>query len=427
MARLIARSGGSFLCPLNVVALFALSAIMTDIVYNSFRAAQVMANHNDKWSASSYAAQAMGAIDETTHALIPPIHPATTYERDPDNQYRTGWSYSRSGNPSYQPAETLLTELEGGVESLLFASGMAAATAVVMALRPGDHIVAPKLMYWSLRNWLLGPATAWGLTVDFVDMTDEAAVARALRPGTTKLIWVETPANPLWRVTDIAAMARLAKQVGAKLAVDSTCATPVLSRPLEHGADIVMHSATKYLNGHSDVIAGTLTTIAKDDFWQRIYDIRWQSGAVLGPFEAWLLQRGMRTVFLRVREASASAYRIAQYFQQHPQIAEILYPGLPDHPDHAVALRQMQGGFGGMLSIRLAGTNDQAQRAAIACAAKIRLWKRATSLGGVESLIEHRASIEGAGSPVPPGLLRLSVGIENSDDLIADLVQALEP
>jgi cystathionine gamma-synthase len=398
---------------------------MATTARNSFQAVHVMTINNDKWSASSYAAQAMGAIDETTHALIPPIHPATTYERDPDNQYRTGWSYSRSGNPSYQPAEALLTELEGGAESLLFASGMAAATAVFMALRPGDHVIAPQLMYWSLRNWLLGPATDWGLVVDFVDMTDDTAVARALRPGKTKLIWAETPGNPLWRVTDIAAMARLAKQVGAKLAVDSTCATPVLSRPLEHGADIVMHSATKYLNGHSDVIAGALTTAAKDDYWKRVYDIRWQSGGVLGPFEAWLLQRGMRTLFLRVGAASASADRIARHFQHHPQIAEVLYPGLPDHPDHGIAQRQMRGGFGGMLSIRLRGPDDLAQRAAIACAAKVRLWKRATSLGGVESLIEHRASIEGAGSPVPPGLLRLSVGIEDCGDLIADLEQAL--
>ncbi|HVI87581.1 MAG TPA: PLP-dependent aspartate aminotransferase family protein [Dongiaceae bacterium] len=385
-----------------------------------------MTRKNDAWSPATLAAQALGEIDSTTGALIPPIHTATTYERDPDNEYRKGWSYSRSGNPSYQPAEALLTALEGGTETLLFASGLAAATAVVMALRPGDHIVAPSVMYWSLRNWLLGPAVEWGLAVELVDMTDLSAVEKAVRPGCTKLVWVETPANPLWRVTDIAAVAKLAHAAGAKLAVDSTCATPVLTRPLEHGADIVMHSATKYLNGHSDVIAGTVTTAVQDAFWQRIAAIRTQSGGVVGPFEAWLLQRGMRTLFLRVREASASALRIAHHFQHHPKLAEVLYPGLPDHPDHAVAQRQMTGGFGGMLSIRLAGTDAEAQQAAIACAAKVQLWKRATSLGGVESLIEHRASIEGADSPVPPGLLRLSVGIENCDDLIADLGSALE-
>lgn len=385
-----------------------------------------MTRKNDAWSPATLAAQALGEIDSATGALIPPIHTATTYERDPDNEYRKGWSYSRSGNPSYQPAEALLTSLEGGAETLLFASGLAAATAVVMALRPGDHIVAPTVMYWSLRNWLLGPAIEWGLAVDLVDMTDLSAVEKAIRPGRTKLVWVETPANPLWRVTDIAAVAKLAHAAGAKLAVDSTCATPVLTRPLEHGADIVMHSATKYLNGHSDVIAGTVTAAVQDAFWQRIAAIRNQSGGVIGPFEAWLLQRGMRTLFLRVRETSASALRIARHFQHHPKLAEVLYPGLPEHPDHAIARRQMTGGFGGMLSIRLAGNNDEARAAAIACAAKVQLWKRATSLGGVESLIEHRASIEGAGSPVPPGLLRLSVGIEACDDLIADLGQALE-
>jgi len=380
---------------------------------------------NETWAPASLAAQAMGHIDGTTGALIPPIHAATTFQRDPDNEYRTGFVYSRLGSPTYQAAEELLTALEGGVETLLFASGTAAATAVVMALRPGDHLIAPTVMYWSLRKWLLGPATEWGVEVELVDMTDLDAVARAVRPGRTKLIWVETPSNPLWRVTDIAAVAKLAHQAGAKLAVDSTCASPVLSRPLDHGADIVMHSATKYLNGHSDVLAGTLTTSHKDDFWQRICAVRAQSGGVIGPFEAWLLQRGMRTLFLRVREASASAGSIARHFRHHPKLAEVLYPGLPDHPDHAIASRQMQGGFGGMLSIRLAGADDVALRAAIACAAKVRLWKRATSLGGVESLIEHRASIEGVGSPVPPGLLRLSVGIESCDDLIADLDAAL--
>lgn len=384
-----------------------------------------MTRKNDRWSPATLAAQALGHVDETTGALIPPLHTATTYLRDPDNEYRRGWSYSRENNPSYEPAEALLNELEGGAETLLFASGLAAATAIVMALKPGDHILASSVMYWSLRKWLKGPATEWGLHVDIVDMGDLAAVERALKPGKTKLVWAETPSNPLWRVTDIAAVAKLAHAAGARLAVDSTCATPVLSQPLKHGADLVMHSATKYLNGHSDVIAGTVTTAAKDDFWQRINAVRTQSGGVIGPFEAWLLQRGMRTLFLRVREASASALRLARHFQHHPKLAEVLYPGLPDHPDHAIALRQMAGGFGGMLSIRLPGTEAAAQQAAIACAARVQLWKRATSLGGVESLIEHRASIEGPDSPAPAGLLRLSVGIESCDDLIADLEQAL--
>jgi cystathionine gamma-synthase len=391
----------------------------------SLTVGKAMTLKNENWSAATLAAQALGHVDATTGALIPPIHPATTFQRDPDNEYRTGYVYSRVGNPTFQPAEALLTALEGGVETLLFATGTAAATAVVMSLRPGDHMIAPTIMYWSLRKWLLGPATEWGVSVELVDMKDLDAVAQAVQPGRTKLIWAETPSNPLWRVTDIAAVARLARQAGAKLVVDSTCASPVLTRPIEHGADIVMHSATKYLNGHSDVLAGTLTTATKDDFWQRICAVRAQSGGVIGPFEAWLLQRGMRTLFLRVREASNSASSIAHHFEHHPKLAEVLYPGLPSHPDHAIASRQMQGGFGGMLSIRLAGPDSEAKQAAMACAAKVRLWKRATSLGGVESLIEHRASIEGEGSPVSPGLLRLSVGIETADDLIADLEAAL--
>ena len=373
----------------------------------------------------SLAAQAMGHIDATTGALIPPIHPATTYERDPDNEYRKGWIYSRNTNPSYDAAEQLLTELEGGAASLLFASGMAAASAVFMALRPGDQVIAPSVMYWSLRNWLLGPASDWGLKVTFVDMTDHAALKAAIEPGRTKLIWVETPSNPLWQVTDLAAVAALAHAAGAKLAVDSTCATPVLSRPIEHGADIVMHSATKYLNGHSDVIAGSLTAAIRDDYWQRIVAVRTQGGGVIGPFEAWLLQRGMRTLFLRVNQASASALKIARHFEHHPKLAEVLYPGLTSHPQHELAQKQMPDGCGGMLSIRLAGDAATAKAAAIACAARIRLWKRATSLGGVESLIEHRASIEGAGSPCPTDLLRLSVGLEDVDDLYNDLDRAL--
>jgi len=276
-------------------------------------------------------------------------------------------------------------------------------------------------MYWSLRNWLMGFATSWGLDVELIDMTDPAAVQAALRPGATKLVWVETPANPLWTVTDIAATAALAHEAGALLAVDSTTATPVLTKPIEHGADLVMHSATKYLNGHSDLTAGSVTTRGDNEHWQRVRGVRAQIGGTLGSFESWLLLRGLRTLYLRVRAASASAQRIAEHFHGHPLVAEVLYPGLPSSPGHEAAKRQMSGGFGGMLSIRIAG----GEAAAIAVAAHTTLWKRATSLGGVESLIEHRGSIEGAGSPVPLDLLRLSVGIEHVDDLIADLEQAL--
>jgi cystathionine gamma-synthase len=367
------------------------------------------------------AAQALGWIDEATRAITPPVHVSSTYLRDADNQYRSGRIYARADNPAYDQAEALLTALEGGQQSLLFASGMAAATAVFQALAPGDHVLAPRVMYWSLRNWLMTFAVSWGLDVELIDMTSPEAVQAAVRPGKTKLVWVETPANPLWTVTDIAATAQIAHAAGALLAVDSTVATPVLTRPLALGADIVMHAATKYLNGHSDLIAGTLTTQSDNEHWQRVRKVRAQVGGTLGSFEAWLLLRGMRTLHLRVRAASASAQRIAEHFHGHALVAEVLYPGLPGSHGHAVSQRQMEGGFGGMLSLRVAG----GEQAAIAVAAHTAIWKRATSLGGVESLIEHRASVEGAGTPAPPDLLRLSVGIEHADDLIADMEQAL--
>jgi len=380
-----------------------------------------------KLKPATLAAQAMGWVDATTKAIAPPIHPSTTFVRDADNQYRSGRIYARDHNPTFDQAEALVTTLEGGSASLLFASGMAAATAVFQALSPGDHVLAPKVMYWSLRNWLMGFATHWGLRVELVDMSDLDQLGGALRGGTTRLVWIETPANPLWTTTDIAAAAVMAHAAGAMVAVDSTAATPVLTRPLELGADIVMHAATKYLNGHSDVVAGTLTTREESPLWGRIRTIRAQSGGILGTFEAWLLTRGMRTLFPRVRTACLGAQAVAEHFANHVCVESVLYPGLPSTPGHAVASRQMQGGYGGMLSIRVRGSDGVSARdAAVATAAAVQLWKRATSLGGVESLIEHRASIEGAGTPVPDDLLRLSVGLEDPGDLIADLEQALQ-
>lgn len=370
---------------------------------------------------ATLAAQALGFVDAETRAIVPPIHTATTYIRDPDNQYRSGRIYSRDDNPSYDQAEAVLAALEGGAEALLFASGMAAATAVFQALSPGDHVVAPKVMYWALRNWLSGFATRWGLAVDLVETDKLDQVRAAAKPGRTKLVWIETPANPTWVVTDIAAAADIAHAAGARLAVDSTVATPVLTRPLALGADIVMHSATKYLNGHSDVIAGALVAKTQDEFWARVSALRSQLGGVLGPFEAWLLLRGLRTLYPRVEAASRGALAIAEHFARHPHVEAVLYPGLAADPGHAVASTQMRGGFGGMLSIRVKG----GEAAAIAVAARLAVWKRATSLGGVESLVEHRASVEGPGSPAPPDLLRLSVGLEHVADLVGDLEQAL--
>jgi len=371
---------------------------------------------------ATVAAQALGSTDPLTGALVLPVHTATTFLRDPDNQYRRGRSYGRADNPTYDQPEALLTALEGGAASLLFSSGMAAAAAVFYSLPRDAHVLAPEVMYWGLRGWLKNFAAAWGIEAEFVDTTSLDVLGRAMLPGRTRLLWIETPANPLWSITDIAGAAQIAHNAGALLAVDSTAATPVLTRPLALGADLVMHSATKYLNGHSDVIAGTLTTAREDEFWARLRAARSSGGAILGGFEAYLLLRGMRTLFPRVERACRSAQHIAEALSHHPKIVEVLYPGLPGHQGHEVAARQMAGGFGGMLSIRVQGGAE----AAIATASHVELWKRATSLGGVESLIEHRASVEGADSPVPADLLRLSVGIEEPEDLLADLQSALD-
>lgn len=371
----------------------------------------------------SLAAQALGKIDPLTKAVVPPIHVSTTYIRDEDNAYSSGFIYGRPDNETVHEAQAVLAMLEEAkAGALLFGSGMAAATAVFQALSPGDHVIASKVMYWALRAWLLTEATRWGLKIDFVETDDLARLKEAVKPGVTKLIWAETPSNPLWTITDIAAVAEIAHAAGAKLAVDSTCASPVHTRPLTLGADIVMHAATKVLNGHSDVVAGALCAREDDEFWNRIKTIRKGQGGILGPFEAYLLMRGMRTLHVRQERQSASAMALATRLSAHPLVSRVLYPGLPQHPGHDIAAGQMEGGFGFMLSVQVTG----GEAAAVKSAAHVELYKRATSLGGVESLIEHRASIEGAGSPCPPDLLRLSTGIEDVEDLYADLDQALK-
>ncbi|SVA88737.1 uncharacterized protein METZ01_LOCUS141591, partial [marine metagenome] len=370
-------------------------------------------------SAETLSAQALGRVDPVTRALIPALHPSTTFQRDADGGYSSGRAYSRPHNPTYDEAEDLLAALEGGHDCLLFSSGMAAANAVFQALLPGDHVVAPKMMYWALRKWLVDFAIPWGLRVDFADIQDLGILAAAMRPGRTKLVWLETPANPMWTITDIRAAADIAHGAGARLAVDSTIATPVLTRPITLGADLVVHSASKYLNGHGDVLAGAIVGARNDGFWQRIRAWRRDGGAMLGTLEAWLLQRGMRTLFIRVARCSESAMALARHFQNDSRIMHVLYPGLVEHPGHEVAAQQMQGAFGGMLSLRIQG----GEQAARAVAAEVKVFKRATSLGGVESLIEHRASIEGQATPVPDDLLRLSIGLEAVNDLIADLEQ----
>ena len=371
---------------------------------------------------STRAAQALGWTDAGTGALVPPIHPAVQYERTAAGTPTAGRVYTRDQNPTYEQAEALLASLEGGRAAMLFSSGMAAATTVFETLSIGDHVVAPQQMYWMLRRWLQDKAEQKRITLDLVPNGDMAALRAALRPGATKIVWAETPANPGGAVTDLAAAAAAAHGAGAGLVVDNTLPTPVLCRPLEHGADLIMHSATKQLNGHSDVLAGALVTAREDDLWTRCRRERAFRGAVLGPFESWLLLRGMRTICLRVAASARNALRIAEALDGHPAVSTVLYPGLPGHPGHDIAARQMDGGFGAVVSLRLKGGPAAARQVVGA----LRLFHDATSLGGVESLAEPRGLVEGPGSPVPDDLVRLSIGIEAAGDLVADLEQALD-
>jgi cystathionine gamma-synthase len=367
-------------------------------------------------------AQGLGRVAQPHLDIVPPIHMSTTYERGAEGDYPGGRMYARADNPTYDGPEALIASLEGAASALLFSSGQAAAAAVLQACAHGDNVLVPRNMYWGLRKWFIEFAQAWGLGLDLYDnasLDDLAARTRARRP---RLIWVETPANPTWDVIDIAGASAIAREAGAVVAVDSTVATPLLTRPLALGAHIVMHSATKYLNGHSDVIAGALATAADDELWQRIRYVRSSGGAVLGPLEAWLLGRGMRTLHLRVAAACDNAMAIATRLEGHRRLSHVLYPGLPGHPGHDIAARQMGGRYGGMLSLRL----REGAEAARTFTARLRVFKRATSLGSVESLAEHRASVEGPGTTCPVDLVRLSVGVEHADDLIADIEQALD-
>jgi cystathionine gamma-synthase len=372
-----------------------------------------------KLTTKTLVAQAPGARERITGAITQPIHMSSTFLRDPDNRYPAGYVYGRTDNASVQQAEDLIAKLEGAEEALLFGSGMAAASSVFLALEKPTHIIASRVMYWGFRSWLR-EIGRYGHRVSFVETSDLDAVRQAVCPD-TGLFWIETPSNPLWTITDIAAISEIAHTAGAILCVDSTVATPVFTRPLTLGADIVMHSATKYLNGHSDVVAGALATARDGALWSRLRGMRGQLGNALGAFDAWLLMRGMRTLDIRVRSQARTAATLAERLVGHSAIAQVLYPGLPQHAGHDTALRQMSGGFGGMFSIRI----THGEQAAIAVAAAVNLWKRATSFGGIESLIEHRASIEGDGSPCPGDLLRFSAGLEDADELYLDFMQAL--
>jgi cystathionine gamma-synthase len=359
-------------------------------------------------------------IDPATAAVTPPIHLSTTFAREADGGYRAGLVYSRYATPNRTSLESCLAQLEGGAVAAVFASGSAATMTLVQAIGAGAHIVAPDDAYFGttkLFREIFGP---WGLETSVVDMTDIGAVKNALRQN-TKLVWVETPSNPLLRVVDIACIAELAHEAGAICAVDNSWGTPVLQRPLELGADIVMHSTTKYLGGHSDVLSGALVAKQDDALTQRIRTVQMSGGAVPSPFECWLALRGIRTLPWRVRAQSANALALARYLSRDPRVEAVHYPGLETHPGHQIARRQMAE-FGGMMSIQVGA--DRA--ASIAFASRLRIFTQATSLGGTESLIEHRASVEGPGTRAPENLLRVSVGLEHVQDLIDDMTQSLD-
>ena len=367
-------------------------------------------------------AQASHYIDEQTGALMPSIQPSTTYGRDKNYELLGDYIYARNHNPTYDQVEKVMAELEGGADTLIFASGQAAITAVFETVEHGRHIVAPSIMYHGAQAWMRRLAEKRGIKLTLFDATEPDGLANAVRQGQTDVVWIETLLNPTWDVIDIQKAAQIAHDAGAILGVDATVTPPVTLRALSLGADLVFHSATKYLNGHSDVLGGVLITAKKDDRWQEIYDVRTLVGGVMGPFEAWLLLRGMRTLGIRCERAFASAAKIASHFENHPKIERVLYPGLQSHPGHTLAARQMTAGFGGMLSFLVNGDAAMAK----AMIAKLKVFIAATSLGGVESLVEHRLSVEGPESLVPENLIRISIGIENVDDLIGDLQQALD-
>ena len=359
-------------------------------------------------------------IEPETGGIVAPIHPATTYARD-ERYELTDFAYARNANPTGTQVEDVLAKLEGAEDALVFASGMAGITTFFETVRAGEHVVAPRVMYHGTADWLRHLAERRGVEVTFFDARAPASLEAAVRAGETTVVWIEPSVNPTWDVIDVRSAAAIAHAAGAVLGVDATVTPAVTLRALDLGADVVFHSGTKYLAGHSDLLAGVLATRAADERWEEARLARTRMGGVLGAFECWLLLRGMRTLHVRYERQAANALAIARHFEHHPGTEAVLYPGLESHPGHAIAKRQMSGGFGAMLSLLVPGGADGAKRVAT----RTRLFVPASSLGGVESLIEHRASVEGPHSAVPANLLRLSVGIERADELVADLEQAL--
>ncbi len=376
--------------------------------------------YHDRLHLETLLAKAGCIPDPSSGAIVAPPCLSTTFERAPDGSYPHGYIYSRYDNPTRHQLEDTLALLEGGQACAAFASGMAAATALLQAVEPESHVLIPDDVYYGVRNLLENIFACRGIRYSTADFADLEAVRAALRPN-TRLLWAETPSNPLLKITALAGLARLAREVGARLVVDSTWAPPPIQRPLELGADLVLHSLTKYLSGHSDVMGGALIAREADDFFARIRIIQQTAGAVLDPFSAWLTLRGLRTLAVRLQRQCENARHLAVFLRDHPRVVRVHYPGLPDHPGHEIARHQMQD-FGAMLSFEVDGGVEQA----LAVAARTRVFMRATSLGGTESLIEHRASIETPPTRTPSNLLRLSIGLEHVDDLLADLSQALE-
>jgi cystathionine gamma-synthase len=367
------------------------------------------------------AAQALHAVDRVTGAVVPPINLATTFARDETYGLREGNIYQRDGHPLLSQAEAALASLEQGHAALLFASGMAACSAFFETIPQGARVIAQDVMYHGVRAALQRLHEMGRIRLTLCRASDPAKLAEAVRGEKPDIVWIETPSNPTWDVTDIGLSARIAHEAGAELIVDATMLASVAAQPLTLGADYVFHSVTKYLNGHSDVLAGALIAKAPTPRFAALPMLRSRLGSPLPPFECWLLLRGLRTLFVRYRQASLNAMAIAAHFEKHPAVERVLYPGLASHPGHAIAAREMAGGFGGMLSLLVKGGYQEAQ---MFCR-RLKLIIPATSLGGVETLAEHRKAVEGPSSPVPDNLVRLSVGIEHADDLIADIRQAL--
>jgi len=353
----------------------------------------------------------------STQDVTPPINLSTTFLRNAEGGYSGGHMYSRVSNPNRSALENIITELEKGADACALSSGNTAGMTVFQALKPGSHILAPDDMYWGFKKQLQ-TIFADTLEIDFIDMTDVEGIKQHIKANTV-MIWIETPSNPLLKITDIIAIAEISKTNGLVLACDSTFASPCLQNPILHGADLVMHSSTKYIGGHSDVLGGILVTARKNELWEKIRNIQQIGGAVPSPFDCFLLIRSIKTLAYRMRGHCENGMALALYLEKHPSVEAVYYPGLPNHPGHETAKKQMSG-FGGMLSILVKGGAEEAKKVVNS----VKLFTQATSLGGVESLIEHRASVEGPDTKTPQNLIRISVGLEHIDDLIADFEQA---